>query len=264
MGLAKRSYLRYTTYWQNKKYLPICSMWEIKLLSTIPDSQVMTRRELYEFLKKKNKGLSYNSVGWLIETGIKSNILFKVGSDSYSTHNDTRKIYAPVYSDTAKNVFCVIQEFYPELDYVVFETVLLNEFVNHLYAQNVLVVQVEKLLCPFIFETLKQRFPGQVFYNPSTEDLGRYKSDNCIILENKISEAPCDKENPHSITLEKLLVDCVSDKIFKALIPSSEVVNIYENARLLYKTDLTKLRRYAKRRNAWDRVEELLNNGESK
>ena len=239
-------------------------MWETKLLSAIPDSQVLTRRELYGFLKKTNKDLSYNSVGWLIETGIKTNVLFKVGSDSYSRKNDTRKIYEPTYSSTAKKVSSVMKKLYPELDYVLFETILLNEFVNHLYAQNVLVLQVEKALCPFVFEALNEKFPGKVFYNPTAKDLGRYKTDNCIILENKISEAPCDKENPHYITLEKLLVDCVSDKIIKELIPSSEVSNIYENAKLLYRTDLTKIRRYAKRRNVWSRVEELLKNGETK
>ena len=238
-------------------------MWETKLLLTIPDSQILTRRELYEFLKIKNKDLSYNSVSWLIETGIKTNILFKIGSDSYSRKNDPRKLYVPIYSDIAKNVFSVMQELYPDLDYVLFETVLLNEFVNHLYAQNIIVLQIEKALCPFTFEALNKRFPGKVFYNLSAEDLGRYKSDNCIILENKKSEAPYDKENPHSITLEKLLVDCVSDKIIKELIPSSEVPNIFENAKLLYKTDLTKIRRYAKRRNSWNRVEELLKMGES-
>ena len=239
-------------------------MWETELLSTIPDSQIMTRRELFLFLKKKNKALSYNSVGWIIENGIKSNVLFKIGSDSYSRKNDTRKTYTPLYSTAAKKVFSVMQKQYPDLDYVLFETVLLNEFVNHLYAQNVIVLQVEKSLSSFTFEALNEKFPGKVFYNPNAEDLGRYKSDNCIILENKISESPCDKENPHSITLEKLLVDCLADKIIKELIPSSEVSNIYENAKLLYKTDLTKIRRYARRRNAWGRVEELLNKGDSK
>ena len=260
--LEKMNYLSYTTYWQKGRKLPLCSMWGIELLLTIPDSQVMTRRELYELLKKKNKELSYNSMGWIIETGIKENILFKVGADSYSRKNDTRKIYSPVYSRAAKKILSVMQELYPDLDYVLFETVLLNEFVNHLYAQNVIVLQIEKALCSFTFEALNERFKGKVFYNPTEEALGRYKSDNCIILENKISEAPCNRDNPHSITLEKLLVDCVSDKIIRVLVPSGEVANIYENAKLIYKTDLTKIRRYAKRRNAWSRVEEVMKMGE--
>ena len=236
-------------------------MWEIELLSAVPESQVFTRQALYKLFKENKKDLSYNSVGWIIDQGLKSNLLFKVGSDSYSRTKETRSLYLPRYSDFSKDLLSKMEERFPELEYTLFETLLLNEFVNHLYAHNILVVQVEKDLCPFTFDFLNELFPGKVLYNPSSEDLGRYQSDNCIILENRISEAPFDKENPHFITLEKLLVDAVSDKAFKDLIPTSEISNIFENARLFYKSDITKIRRYAKRRNAWSKVEFLLEKG---
>ncbi|MBR0486205.1 MAG: hypothetical protein IJJ70_00675 [Treponema sp.] len=236
-------------------------MWEAKLLLAVPESQVFTRQALYNLFKENNKDLSYNSVGWIIDEGLKSNLLFKVGSDSYSRKKETRNTYSPRYSEFSKELLTKLEERFPELEYTLFETLLLNEFVNHLYAHNILVLQVEKDLCPFTFDFLNELFPGKVLYNPSSDDLGRYQSDNCIILENRISEAPFDKENPHFMTLEKLLVDTVSDKAFKELIPTSEVSNIYENAKLIYKSDLTKIRRYAKRRNAWSKVEALLEKG---
>ena len=236
-------------------------MWETKLLSAVPESQVFTRQALYNLFKENNKDLSYNSVGWIIDEGLKSNLLFKVGSDSYSRKKETRNTYSPRYSEFSKELLSKMEERFPELEYTLFETLLLNEFVNHLYAQNILVLQVEKDLCPFTFDFLNELFPGKVLYNPSSDDLGRYQSDNCIILENRISEAPFDKEHPHFITMEKLLVDIVSDKAIKELIPTSEVSNIYENAKLIYKSDLTKIKRYAKRRNAWTKVEALLGQG---
>ena len=233
-------------------------MWETKLLSSVPETQVFTRRALYNLFKESKKDLSYNSVGWIIDEGLKSNILFKVGADSYSRKKETRNAYIPRYSEFSKELLSKMYEQFPELEFTLFETLLLNEFIKHMYAQNVLVLQVEKDLCPFTFDFLNELYPGKVLFNPSSEDLGRYKSDNCIILENRISEAPFDKEHPHFITLEKLFVDCVSDKAIKELIPSSEVSNIFENARLIYKSDLTKIRRYSKRRNAWTKVEALL------
>ena len=236
-------------------------MWETKLLSAVPESQVFTRQALYNLFKENNKDLSYNSVGWIIDEGLKSNLLFKVGSDSYSRKKETRNTYSPRYSEFSKELLSKMEERFPELEYTLFETLLLNEFVNHLYAQNILVLQVEKDLCPFTFDFLNELFPGKVLFNPSSDDLGRYQSDNCIILENRISEAPFDKEHPHFITIEKLLVDTVSDKAIKELIPTSEVSNIYENAKLIYKSDLTKIKRYAKRRNAWTKVEALLGQG---
>lgn len=236
-------------------------MWETKLLSAVPESQVFTRQALYKLFKENIKDLSYNSVGWIIDQGLKSNLLFKVGSDSYSRTKETRNTYSPRYSEFSKELLSKMEERFPELEYTLFETLLLNEFVNHLYAHNILVLQVEKDLCPFTFDFLNELFPGKVLYNPSSDDLGRYQSDNCIILENRISEAPFDKEHPHFITMEKLLVDTVSDKAIKELIPTSEVSNIYENAKLIYKSDLTKIKRYAKRRNSWTKVEALLGQG---
>ena len=236
-------------------------MWETKLLSAVPESQVFTRQALYNLFKENNKDLSYNSVGWIIDEGLKSNLLFKVGSDSYSRKKETRNTYSPRYSEFSKELLSKMEERFPELEYTLFETLLLNEFVNHLYAHNILVLQVEKDLCPFTFDFLNELFPGKVLYNLSSDNLGRYQSDNCIILENRISEAPFDKEHPHFITMEKLLVDTVSDKAIKELIPTSEVTNIYENAKLIYKSDLTKIKRYAKRRNAWTKVEALLGQG---
>lgn len=236
-------------------------MWETKLLSAVPESQVFTRQALYNLFKENNKDLSYNSVGWIIDEGLKSNLLFKVGSDAYSRKKETRNTYSPRYSEFSKELLSKMEERFPELEYTLFETLLLNEFVNHLYAHNILVLQVEKDLCPFTFDFLNELFPGKVLYNLSSDNLGRYQSDNCIILENRISEAPFDKEHPHFITMEKLLVDTVSDKAIKELIPTSEVTNIYENAKLFYKSDLTKIRRYAKRRNVWTKVEALLGQG---
>ena len=236
-------------------------MWETKLLSAVPESQVFTRQALYNLFKESKKDLSYNSVGWIIDEGLKSKTLFKVGADSYSRKKETRSTYIPRYSDFSKELLSRMAERFPELNFTLFETLLLNEFVNHMYAQNVLVLQVEKDLCPFTFDFLNELYPGKILFNPSSEDLGRYKSDNCIILENRISEATFDKEHPHFITLEKLLVDSVSDKAIKELIPSSEVSNIFENAGLIYRSDLTKIRRYAKRRNAWNKVEALLGQG---
>ena len=145
-------------------------MWETKLLSAVPESQVFTRQALYNLFKENNKDLSYNSVGWIIDEGLKSNLLFKVGSDSYSRKKETRNTYSPRYSEFSKELLSKMEERFPELEYTLFETLLLNEFVNHLYAQNILVLQVEKDLCPFTFDFLNELFPGKVLYNPSSDD----------------------------------------------------------------------------------------------
>ena len=125
-------------------------MWETKLLSAVPESQVFTRQALYNLFKESKKDLSYNSVGWIIDEGLKANMLFKVGADSYSRNKENRSAYMPRYSDFSRELFSKLEECFPELEYTVFETLLLNEFVNHMYAQNVVVLQKRNCVSSFL------------------------------------------------------------------------------------------------------------------
>lgn len=238
-------------------------MWSQEVITTLPEAKTLNRNEILDFLKSKGENISRQSLCWLIDEGIKNKLLFKVGPDSYSRKDDSRKFYNPVYSEAAKELCNVMEKQYPELQFSIFETLLLNEFVNHMISLNCIVLFIEKDLCSFTFDLLKERYPGKVLYNPKTEDIERYKAENTIILANAVSEAPANKEKPHSVTLEKLLVDCVADKAIKALIPSSEISNIYENSRILYRIDINKIKRYSKRRSVWERVETLLTSEEN-
>ncbi len=253
-------------FWQYLTKVPKHSnnnyMWSQEILTILPESQTLNRNEILDFLKSKGENISRQSLCWIIDEGIKNQLLYKVGPDSYSRKDDSRKFYNPVYSDAAKELSNVMEKQYPELQFSVFETLLLNEFVNHMISMNCIVLFVEKALCAFTFDFLNERYPGKVLYNSKAEDIERYKKENTIILANAVSEAPANKQKPHDITLEKLLVDCVADKSVKTLIPSSEISNIFENSRMLYRIDINKIKRYSKRRSVWERVEPLLTSEE--
>ena len=84
-------------------------MWETKLLSAVPESQVFTRQALYNLFKESKKDLSYNSVGWIIDEGLKANMLFKVGADSYSRNKENRSAYMPRYSDFSRELLSKLE-----------------------------------------------------------------------------------------------------------------------------------------------------------
>lgn len=114
---------------------------------------------------------------------------------------------------------------------------------------------VEKELYEFVFDHLNNEYPGRVLLSPDKENLNRYWTSNCIIVERMISESPLYNEDPHKITIEKLMVDIVADKIVSELFTPSEYELIFEEAFARYNIDSNKIKRYAKRRNAWEKVD---------
>lgn len=66
------------------------------------------------------------------------------------------------------------------------------------------------------------------------------------------------KENEHLVSIEKLLVDMVCNKLIFMLVEKSEYPEIYEEIFSRYTIDESKLFRYARRRNAEKRLKEYL------
>lgn len=217
-----------------------------------------SRKVLYENLVLENKTISPNSFKWILAEWLKKGRLYKISSDSYSLTPCTKQSYGPEYSENVKGLIKSLEEFYPDVHFVVFESYLLNEFVNHLLSKNTAVVMVEKGMVDFVFEHLNLEFPGKVLLSPSEEEFNRYWTEDCIVVEKMISEAPLFKGKPHEITLEKLLADCVADKIIPILFTHSEYEMIFEEAVNRYNIDYKKLKRYSKRRNCWEKVKPYL------
>lgn len=222
---------------------------------TLPSEKTaFSRKDLFNYFIQQKPELTQNSFKWLLAGLIKNKCLYKISSDSYSISPCDKKLYKPFYSDETTKLLQHLTEFYPEVKFVVFESFLLNEFVNHQIAQNTIVVMVEKELCEFIFDHLNSEYSGRVLLSPDKDSFNRYWTSNCIIVERMISESPFYSEDPHKITIEKLLVDIVADKIIPELFTRSEYELIFEEAFARYNIDSNKIKRYAKRRNAWEKI----------
>ena len=81
-----------------------------------------------------------------------ADIYAKTGYNQYiiSTGKNS-PAYLPDYSKLAVTIMDQIAEKYPFIAFTVFETVLMNEFLNHLVAQNTIFVQAEKDILIFCF-----------------------------------------------------------------------------------------------------------------
>ena len=115
----------------------------------------------------------------------------------------------------------------------------------------------------FLFRFLQEQGFHDLLYRPSGKDFSLYWVKDCIVVSDLISEAPILGDMPHSICLEKLLVDVYSDKLISTAYSKAEFPEVLHSAQSQYQVNTAKLLRYARRRNKEKEIAKLLD-GESR
>jgi len=230
-------------------------MWYDRVIMNLSENKVFTRKDIFAELRKGNSKLSYNACKWIIPQLVSEQLLYRIGYDSYVRKNSLEQIvYMPIYSEKAQSIMKKIEEQYPLAEFCIVEAFLLNEFINHQIANNTIIVQMEKEISGYLFDFLDEECEERILYKPNQDMMDRYWCEGCIVVVDKTSETPKDKENPHSIMLEKLLVDIFAEPVIRGLFSSSEYSLIIQTARERYFIDKNKMMRYARRRSAVSKI----------
>ncbi len=229
------------------------------VLENLNGDRTYTRNDLIEAFRKENDELNDATFRWMLYNMQLHNRLYRVGYDEYTTSDQhVLPEYRPIYTEDVLKVERLLENKYPELSFVMFESVVLNEFLNHQIAQNTVYVQVEKDLSTYIFDILKQELGGMVLYKPNRTEFSRYWRKGCVVVLELISQAPLSSSQPHEITMEKMLVDIIADKSIEATYSPAELPEIFRNIRKNYRVDVKKMNRYAGRRGKTKIIEEYM------
>lgn len=229
--------------------------WYEGVIDKLELNRTYSHKELLELLKKVKPDLANTTYHWSISCLIRDGKLFRRGYDVYSLfQGEELKEYEPLYSDDAKYLINTISDKYPHVSFTVFETVLMNDFLNHLIAQNTIIVQVEKESSIYIFRYLRDEGYDNVLYKPRREDMALYWSNGSIIVTDMVSEAPLRTSDVHAITLEKMLVDMLADKLISASYSKAEYPDVIEQAERRFLLDKKRMLRYARRRNRYEEI----------
>lgn len=171
-----------------------------------------------------------------------------------------KKAYSPIIDNNLKRLFNKIKKDYPFVEFCIWDTKWLNEFMRHQPFKFYTVLELDKEATEAVFYALKEQ-GKQVYIEPDAETFNLYinNSEDVIILKHLISEAPLQEIDKITIpTLEKLLVDMIIDtKMYAA--QQSEIESIYANSFEKYEVNKNKMKRYAYRRNRENKVENLTN-----
>jgi hypothetical protein len=192
-------------------------------------------------------------------------VLTPIGAGMYVlTGNEaasSRQNFVPDWSPRCKSIQEIVEQAFPYLEILSWETRLLHEWMLHQPANNQIILEVEKDACESVFNRLAQEYSGQVFLEPNRDMMERYilPLPESILVSRLVTQSPKKKLRGAIFPrLEKILVDIFvdSDKFFA--FQGEELVHIFENVFNAHWINEKTLFRYAGRRNAADRLRDFI------
>lgn len=173
----------------------------------------------------------------------------RVGRNQYkkAEKEPKKSVFTGVYSKSALQVIQYMQAQFPLLSYRVWELSWLNEFFNHQLAHNQIFLEVEKDGCEFVFSALIEKFPGKVLLRPKAQEILQYGTDDGIIINRLVTEAPRSDGERYQVPLEKLIVDLFANK--NLMLSKGDYPAAIEMLFGAYRIDQVAMLRYAGRRN---------------
>ena len=218
------------------------------VIRKLPDG-TCTRQQILHAARIVEPSFKETQLRNLMGTLHDSALIVRVGRNQYQKvgKEPKKSVFTGVYSHAAQQVIEHMQKQFPLLSYRVWELSWLNEFFNHQLAHNKIFVEVEKDGCDFVFSSLVEKFPGRVLLRPKTQELLQYGTDDGIIIDRLVSEAPKSDGEPYQVPLEKLIVDLFANK--NLMLSKGDHPPALETMFATYRIDQVSMLRYARRRN---------------
>lgn len=167
-------------------------------------------------------------------------------------------VYHP--SEFEKDIFLQLKKKFPFLDICIWSPKVLSSFMHHIPNIGYTFVDVEKDGMESVFHALLNMNTGRhILLAPSVKDCERYLVDtDTIVVRQLIGQSPLTEIDGCTVPrIEKILVDAIGDNELM-FASGSEIYNIYEFVRERHSINMSKLNRYASRRNRKDKVQQII------
>ena len=222
---------------------------------------IFTRKDLLNVVRSGMKNISEGSLVVLLNRMIAENKIIRVSYGKYKLNEVLKHEFLYEPNEFMLSLNKHIKEKFPFIDYCIWQPSVFASMMLHVPAVRTTLVDVEREAMESVFMSLQNvESEIPIFLNPSQEDVDRYITNrDLIIVRPLVKEAPLDVINGCPVpTLEKMLVDAISDKELQHL-QGNELYTIYSNAFSDYAIKKTRLLRYAARRNRKQKVEQIIN-----
>lgn len=218
------------------------------IIRNLPDG-ICSRQQILHAARIVEPSFKETQLRYLMGTLLNSSLIVRVGRNQYQKvgKEPKKSIFTGKYSHAALQVIDYMQKQFPLLSYRVWELSWLNEFFNHQLPHNKIFVEVENDGCDFVFSALVEKFPGRVLHRPKAQEILHYGTDDGIIIDRLVTEAPKSNGEPNQVPLEKLIVDLFANKCL--MLSKGDYPLAIETMFATYRIDQVSMLRYARRRN---------------
>ena len=255
--------LKYRIFDKNWTAMP--KILENRLIEEFKDKEAFTREELFQFYRYFEPELKEGTFGWRIYDLQNRNIIKPLKRGLYVFSHKIK--YQPGISDALFKIAKQLSEKFDEVQHCVWDSVWLNEFVQHQSSKSMLFIEVEKGFEESVFYFLKDKWKNEVFINPDENVIDFYitASNKPVIVKKLLTRAPLIERTEKKVefytpSLEKILVDIFAEKHLFHYLHGGELMHIYENALNRYAINYTKLFSYAKRRERESEIKQFMTN----
>jgi hypothetical protein len=209
---------------------------------------VFETKDIVVFYEQFEKNVKSTTINWRVYTLIQEGILQRIGRGKFRLGEG--RIYIPEISSASKSIFKKLKAEFPYANFCVWNTSVLNEFMQHQPGRYFLLVETDKEITNSIFYFLRE-IKKSVFIDPTNDILEKYivNEKEVVVIKSLISEAPTQNINEvETATIEKILVDIFCDGVIFSAQQGAERRTIFKEAFTKYTINQSKMLRYADRR----------------
>ena len=246
------------------------------ILSLQPELYFKSKMDTYKNLilqySTKKESFSLDDLwGWLSAMGLTTRSTMNCMLSRMVDKGELVRIARGVYASAGhKNLFTIeltaeeqdlarnLKERFPFAPLCIYNGSCIAPLQHHLSGNSMTYVETDRQVMESLFEHIKEHTGKEVWLMPDADMVYRYidLGKGGIIVKPLVTEAPLQTTEGVPVpTLEKLLVDINKDADFSYL-HGAEAERMTDNAKALYIINITRLRRYAKRRGL--KIEEKL------
>ncbi len=209
------------------------------------DKKVLNRDVLYELIREVHPNYKDASIRWVIYGLVKKGIITKLDSYQFIIGRTT-SFYQRNPSEERNKIVNILNQKFPNIRIVAYESTLLNEWVNHQIARKVIFIESEKYFVNDVFRLIYNECPNKVLLNPTKEDLYMYDGE-LVIVTQLVSQAPINLKS-RDIKIEKLIVDLFTKDLITEFVNDDEKDEVVASIFKSYPVNDITLYAYAKRR----------------
>lgn len=225
----------------------------LEFINKLENNTIFTEDFVLEQLNIPPNKLS--TVRWDLYHLRKNNVINKVGKKTYQKSSKNLFNYELV-SKLAFSVKSIMENKYKNIKWCIFDSRILNNWINLLTFEDVVFVEVESVYTDFVSESLSKITGSMVLLNPTIDEFYKYKKEKTIIVKKMVSKSPI--TDKHLFSLEKLFVDFQFDKFYSKYINESEIDYLIETLFKKYVLNIDKTISYSKRRKKDSEVKQIL------